>query len=89
MPKPKAPLLPKSTDDVDASAAKRINEAVARNVDIGPVGKWHGKYFEYNDELRTKIAKHACLHGDRSAARFASFHKNSAAMSLHRRCRQF
>jgi len=71
-PKAKTPLLPKSADDVDASAARKIDESVAVTAESTPVGKRRGTYFQYDDELRTKIAKHACLHGDRSAARHFS-----------------
>eukprot|EP00117_Sycon_ciliatum_P034838 scpid48499/ scgid26512/ Pogo transposable element with KRAB domain len=71
-PAPKTPLLPESTDDVECSAAAQIDAVVIENADSKPIGKRRGSYFDYDDELRTKISKHACLHGQRSASRYFS-----------------
>lgn len=57
-PAAKTPLLPKSSDSVDSSAAAQIDNTVRENSRRGSVGKRRGSYFEYDDEPRTKIVKY-------------------------------
>ena len=60
--KDSTPLLPSPVDPCTSAA----NDSV-QQVSTGKRRKW-GRYQHYDAEVRAKIAKHACQHGNKSAA---------------------
>ena len=55
------PLLPATTDPCTSAANEEVEEVLKKK------RRKRGKYNHYEPELRAKIAKHACLHGNNSA----------------------